>query len=302
MKKILLFPFIFTACHVVQAQNDTIWRRGGIASLSFNQVSLTNWAAGGDNSIGGNALLSLFANKKRGNWAWDNSLDLAFGAAKVGRQDWRKSDDKIDLNTKIGYDMGNHFYATYLLGFKTQFTEGFAYPNDTTKIRISNFMTPGYVLNAIGVDWKPNDDLAFFLSPFTVKTTMVTDETLIRESEISGIPLFGVDPGEKMRNEFGAYFLAKVKHEIMTNVLLASKLELFSSYTNNPQNIDVNWEVILAMKINKYLSALLTTQLLYDNDVFILKSETNQTGGAGTQFKETFGLGFSYKFEGYGVE
>jgi hypothetical protein len=113
--------------------------------------------------------LSIFANMKKGRWAWDNSLDLAFGAAKVGKQDWRKSDDKIDLNTKLGYDLGNHFYATYLFGFKTQFTEGFDYPNDTTKIRISNFMTPGYFINALGIDWKPNDNLSVFLSPITIE-------------------------------------------------------------------------------------------------------------------------------------
>jgi hypothetical protein len=86
----------------------------------------------------------------------------------------------------------------------------------------------------------------------------------------------------------------------MLNVLFSTKLELFSSYTNNPQNIDVNWEVILALKVNKYLNALLTTQLLYDNDVFLPKGE-GRNGGPGTQFKETFGLGFSYKFHGYSV-
>ena len=294
---ILLLAFAFGA----RAQNDTIWKRGGLASISFNQVSLSNWASGGDNSIGGNAMLSLFANMTRGKWEWDNKLDLAFGAAKVGHDDWRKSDDKIDLNTKVGHDMGHHFFLTYLFGFKTQFTEGFDYPNDTTKNRISNFMTPGYFLNSVGIDWKPNDDFTFFISPVTAKTTVVTDETLIQQSEAAGTSLFGVAPGKNVRNEVGAYFQGNMKKKLMENVLFTTKLELFSNYAHNPQNVDVNWEVLLAMKVNKYFSALLTTQLLYDNDVFIPKSETNKTGGPGTQFKETFGLGFSYKFAGYSV-
>jgi hypothetical protein len=313
MKKSLLFLFLITGALSSSAQTDsivaapgnpvpdTIWRRGGIAALSFNQVSLSNWAAGGDNSIGGNALLSLFANMKNGKWVWDNTLDLAFGAAKVGHQDWRKSDDKIDLNTKVGYDIGNHFYVTYMLGFKTQFTEGFNYLGDTGKIRISNFMTPGYILNSLGIDWKPNDNLSLFLSPVTAKTTILTDETLIHNAELAGISLYGVDPGEKVRNEFGAYFRGLFKQQVMENILFSTKLELFSNYANDPQNIDVNWEVILAMKVNKYITVLLTTQLLYDNDVFIIKDETNLSGGPGTQFKETFGLGFSYKFQGFGI-
>jgi hypothetical protein len=301
MNKILLFCFLLFFSFSLHAQTDTIWRKGGITALSFNQVSLSNWAAGGDNSIGGNALVSLYAKMKKGNWAWDNTLDLAFGAAKVGHQEWRKSDDKIDLNTKVGHDLGKNMYLTYLFNFKTQFTEGFNYPGDTAKIRISNFMTPGYFLNSVGIDWKPNDDMSFFLSPITLKTTVVTDQTLIDRAAAANISLYGVEAGKKVRNEMGAYFLALYKKKIMENVLLSTKLELFSSYTNNPENIDVNWEVILAMKVNKYLNVLLTTQLLYDNDVFIIKDENNKSGGPGTQFKETFGLGFSYKFDKFTV-
>jgi len=307
MKRALLLLLFLSAITILstQAQNDTlpkdtIWRTGGLTSLSFNQVSLSNWSAGGDNSIGGNALVSLFAYKKKGKWAWDSNLDLAFGAAKVGDDDWRKSDDKIDLKTKIGRDLGKNFYATYLFGFKTQFTEGFEYPDDEEKFRISNFMTPGYFINSLGIDWKPSDFLSIYISPLTMKTTVVTDETLIRQYEADGISFYGVDPGEKVRNETGAYFMLKYKTEIMENMLFDTKLELFSNYSNEPQNVDVNWEVILAMKVNKYINVLLQTQLIYDNDVFIPKGVDNE-GGPGTQFKETFGLGFAYKFEGYGV-
>lgn len=87
----------------------------------------------------------------------------------------------------------------------------------------------------------------------------------------------------------------------MENISLMTKLELFSNYAHDPENVDVNWEVIVGMKVNKLISAILTTQVLYDNDVFIPKSDINQPAGTGTQFKETFGIGLSYKFEGYGV-
>jgi hypothetical protein len=302
MKRIALFLALLSAGPLsANAQNDTIWRKGGLLSLAFNQVSLSNWSAGGDNSIGGSAMANVFAKMKKGKWSWDNNLELAFGAAKVGDLDWRNSDDKIDLNSKVGHEMGKNIYLTYLFGFKTQFTEGFDYPNDTTKVRISNFMTPAYILNALGFDWKPNESLSLFLSPLTAKTTLVQDQTLVDANAAADIPLFGVDPGKKSRNEFGAYFQGRFSKKLMENVLFATRLELFSNYAHDPQNVDVNWEVLLSLKVNKYISVLVNTQLLYDNDVFIPKSDANQPPGPGTQFKESLGIGFSYKLEGYTV-
>ncbi len=302
MKKIISIIFILNAAVTPGLpQSDTVWRSGGITSLNFTQVSLTNWAAGGDNSISGNALVSLFGNMKKGKWSWDNTLDMAFGGSKIADAEIRKTDDKIDLNSKAGYNFSNKYYLTYLLGFKTQFTEGFQY-TDAGRTRISHFLTPGYVLNALGIDWKPNDDVSVFLSPITIKTTIVNDQLLVDQAELAGIKLYGVDPGKKIRNEVGAYFAGKYSKKIMENVVFNTKLELFSNYSNDPQNLDVNWETIISFKVNEFVNAIVTTQLLYDNDVFVPKDEVNAPPGPGTQFKQTFGIGFAYKFNGYGVK
>ncbi|HKR06209.1 MAG TPA: DUF3078 domain-containing protein [Bacteroidia bacterium] len=297
MKKFLI-AFILLSAPVINlhAQNDTIWRTGGISALNFNQVSFHNWAAGGDNSISGNAVLSLYAKYKKGKWAWDNTFDFGIGGTKLAKQDTRKSDDKIDINSKVGYDLGKNFYLTYLLGFKSQFTEGFIYNADGTRVRISNFLAPAYILNALGIDWKPNKDLSVFISPATAKTTIVNDEVL------SAAGQYGVDPGEKATTEIGAYFIMQYQHSIMENVGFNTKLELFSSYGNNPQNVDVNWEVLISLKVNKYLTALIQTQLLYDHDIMVPKTDANALPGPGTQFKESFGLGFAYKFDGVKVK
>lgn len=302
MKKSFVLSALILISFRVFSQNDTIWRTGGLSALNFNQVSLTNWAAGGDNSIGGNALLNLYTNMKKNNWAWDNSLDLAIGGSKIGKQEFRKTDDKIDLNSKVGYDMGKNLYVTYLLGFRTQFTEGFKYDDNNNRTRISNFLTPGYMLNSLGTDWKPMTDLSIFISPITAKTTLVNDQLLIDLSELTNVALYGVDPGKKVRNEMGAYFVGKYKSTLMENVVFSTRLELFSCYNNNPQNLDINWENIISFKINKYINALIMTQLLYDNDVFVPKNDVNAPAGPGTQFKESFGIGFSYKFDGVKVK
>ena len=280
-------------------KRDTIWRRGGYGNVTFNQASFSDWAAGGQNSYGGNALLSLFAKMKSGKWAWDNTLDLAFGGSKIGNQHAQKTDDKIDFNSKVGWDMGRNFYLTYLLGFKTQFTEGFNY-TDTSRTRISNWLTPAYLLNSVGIDWKPSDKLSVYLSPVTSRTTFVEDQMLINEALLANQTLFGVPPGLKMKNEIGAYFKLKHRFKVMQNINLSSEVDLFSNYEQNPQNVVVNWEEVLAMKVNKYINVLIQTQLIYDDQILIHRA--NGTAGPGTQFKEALGIGFAYRFEGFGIK
>ena len=81
----------------------------------------------------------------------------------------------------------------------------------------------------------------------------------------------------------------------MKNVTLTSTLDLFSNYLDKPQNIDVSWRMMINMKVNEFLSANISTHLLYDDDVTYTDSEgINQ--GPRVQFKEILGIGFSVKF------
>jgi len=312
MKKIILALFAIAAIGSISAQTteaekhlktqskDTLdgWKTGGIASLNLTQVALTNWAAGGENSLSVNGLVSLYANLKKGNSTWDNSLDLAYGMLQQGSDDARKTDDRIDFTSKYGQKASKNWYYAGLVNFKSQMTTGYNY-TDSTKEEVSNFLAPGYLLGAIGMDYKPNEVFNLFISPITMKTTIVNDQTLADEGA------FGVDPaeydnggtltskGKTTRSEYGGYLRALLKKDIMKNINLQTKLELFSNYEYATQ-VDVNWEVLIAMKVNKYISATLSTQLLYDHDVDIL--DKNGSIGPRTQFKEVIGVGISYKF------
>lgn len=93
----------------------------------------------------------------------------------------------------------------------------------------------------------------------------------------------------------GAIVKSEFKTELMKNVNLATTLSLFSNYFNNPQNIDVNWDITVNMKINDYLSANLLTNLVYDHDILIPLDDEGNTGRR-VQLKQLFGVGLSYKF------
>ena len=277
------------------------WKKGGVIAINLAQTSLTNWAAGGQNSIAFNGLFSVVANLKRDKSVWDNSLNIGYGLLKQGKNtDFIKSGDKIDFLSKYGRKAFKNFYYAALLNFKTQMAPGYNYPNDSVKI--SKLFSPAYLLLALGLDYKPNANFSAFIAPLTAKFTFVTDDTL------SAHGAFGVTPGEKVRSEIGGYLRViytknDFKGEFMKNVAFTTKIDLFSNYADNPQNIDVSWETQIAMKVNKYISVNFNTHLLYDDNVQIpfdrngdKTIEAGESVRSKVQFKEILGVGFSYNF------
>ncbi|MCU0456881.1 MAG: DUF3078 domain-containing protein [Bacteroidales bacterium] len=281
------------------------WKKGGLFSVNLAQTSLTNWVAGGQNSVALNGIFSVFANLKKGKSVWDNSLDLGYGILSQGKGDnkeTRKTDDKIDFVSKYGRQAYKNLYYAALLNFKTQMTKGWNYDSDP-KTKISNILAPGYLLAALGLDYKPNPYFSAFIAPFTSKLTFVTDD------DLNSVGAFGVSLNKSSRSEIGGYIRTiysknDFKGEFMKNISFTTKLDLFSNYSENPQNIDVNWETLIGMKVNKYISVSFNTVLLYDDNILV-PLDRNDDGdmddigdlpGKRIQFKEIFGVGFSYKF------
>lgn len=307
MKKILFFSLTLLLSFSLFSQvtdaekelkkqaTDTVegWKTGGLFSLTFSQVSLTNWAAGGENSISVNGLVNLYANYLKNKTSWENTFDLGYGILNQGKENnWMKTDDKVELMSKYGRKASKNWYYSGLLSFKTQMTPGYNYPDDSTKI--SNLLAPGYVLGAIGMDYKPSKKFSAFLAPFTSKITIVNDK------DLSAAGAFGVDTGKTIRTEFGGYIRLFYKTDIQKNITLQTKLNLFSNYLHNPQNIDINWETLIMIKVAKYITMNLTTTLLYDDDIKVAVDRNNDGVPDGmavrTQFKEVLGVGFAYKF------
>jgi hypothetical protein len=324
MKKVILILPILLMWQVSNAQvtdaeaklrklnTDTIsgWRTGGILSINLAQTSLINWAGGGQNSIAVNGLFNKFANYKNGKNAWDNSLDVGYGLLKQGQNtNFMKTDDKIDLLSKYGRQFSNKWYFAGLFNFRTQMAPGYNYPNDSVKI--SNFLAPAYPITAIGFDFKPNKYISSFIAPLTSKITIVRDQTL------ADAGAFGVEgatydemgmvitPGRNVRSEFGGYLRMiysrnDYKSELLKNVSITTKLDLFSNYLNNPENIDVSWETLISMKVNKFIVVTINTHLVYDHDIDIAVDRTGDGNidsmGPRSQFKQILGVGFSYKW------
>ena len=276
----------------VNSEEEDGWKKGLKMSLNLSQVSLTNWAAGGQNSLALNGLLTSFAHYKKGKYTWETTLDFGYGIIKQGDKDFFKSDDKLEFNTKFGYRLSDKLSFGELINFKSQMAPGYPSPEDMTLI--SDLLAPAYFVGALGLNIKANDNFSAFISPIASKSTIVMNQAL------ADAGAFGVDPGKNFRAEFGGYIRMTYGRDLMENVNFQTKLDLFSNYLDNPQYVDVNWEVLIMMKINKYLSASINTQLIYDHDIEIGK-DTNNDGemndfGPRVQFKELIGVGLSYSF------
>lgn len=295
--KIIAFVALLIIAISVNAQEDTTknWKTGGVFSFNASQVSFTNWAAGGENSLSGSSFLNVFANYKKDRMTWDNTLDLGFGMMQQGFGEgslYYKTDDKIDFSSKYGQYAFEHWYYTALVGFKSQFAEGYKKITDT--VRISNTFAPAYLNLSIGMDYKPTDNFTLFISPVSGKITYVTDTML------SNAGAFGVTPGETVRYEFGGYVKAQFKANLADNISYTTKLDLFSNYLEKPQNIDVNWENLVTFKINSWFAANIHLTMMYDDDT---KVDVDRNGdgiydgkGARLQVKQLFGIGITYKF------
>jgi hypothetical protein len=278
-----------TEKHLKTVETDTIvgWKTGIVTGINLAQTALVNWSAGGESSVAFNGMLSTFANYKDTTSEWINTLDIGYGLIQQGANGkFIKTDDRFDLLSKYGVKAFSKFNYAILANFKTQFAPGYNYPNDSVKI--STLLAPAYLLAAVGLNYVPNSYFNAFLAPFTGKMTIVNDKTL------SAYGAYGVEPGKKLKGEFGGYARivytrSDFKSEFLKNVAFTSKLDLFSNYLKDPQNIVFNWENLLALKVNKYISATINTHLMYDANIRVNGAK------AKLQFKEILGIGFFLK-------
>jgi len=269
-----------------------IWELKGLADIKFNQGYLSNWAEGGENSMSALSVFKFSADYNYGRIkSFDSDIEYRLGYLKLGDKPLQKNDDRLEINAKYGRTAFNNWYYSALVNFKTQFLKGYEYPNDS--VAISQFMAPGYLVFSLGLDYKPSNKLTILVSPLTSKFTIMADTTNFDQTR------YGLSKDEKIRKEIGAYIKAISKIKFNHKISLENKLTFFTNYTNNPQNIDVDWEADLSVALTDYIKLSVNAHMIYDDDVDfpVLDDAGNQIGTTQKlQFKELFGVGFTYQF------
>ncbi|MDR0229308.1 MAG: DUF3078 domain-containing protein [Flavobacteriaceae bacterium] len=283
MKKVLVGLFALCAMYSAQAQETEVaateivspWTRSGNFTFLLNQSSFSNWQAGGDNNVSGNVKVNYDFNYKQGDWNWDNKVLVSYGLTKLQGQDQKKTDDRLEFNSLLGKQAeGNWFYSAFL-NFKTQMDTGH---NKEGHIN-SHFMSPAYLQIGPGMLWKKSDNLKVNIAPATSRFIFVHNHF----TEFGDA--FGVEKGKSMQYQLGMSVNGYYKFNIMDNVSVENILNLYSNYLKKPENVVVDYQLNVVMKINKYLTTNLTFQTIYDDLAF-----------QGFQIREMVGLGVNYNF------
>lgn len=265
-----------------------VWKTGITFNLNVGQGSQNNWAAGGDAfsfSIGSS--LGLLGMYKKDRYSWENTLDLNYGMVNTTSLGTRKNDDRIDLLSKLGYEMQPKLNLTGLFNFHSQFSKGYNYINKDTKELLSDFMSPGYFLVSVGLDYKPAEGLSIFLSPVTARWTVVNNDSL------SAKGAYGVDSFAHVKTSFGAFATISYIKDITKTIKYEGRTDLFSNYEHNPQNVDVMFKNRFTGKFSKILAVSIGLDLIYDDDVRLFGPENKSPG---LQLKSIIGVGLSLKF------
>ncbi|WP_411768343.1 DUF3078 domain-containing protein [Winogradskyella sp. A3E31] len=309
---------LLLACYIAEAQPDSLyilpekekkldtlkWKLKEEVGLYLNQVSFTNWNAGGSNSISAIVSGKASAKYKADNIFWNTALLTRYGINKQEGQGLRKTEDVLSIISNFGYDTNeksNWFYSARF-SFNTQYAHGFNYPDRDTPI--SKFMAPGYLFLGTGLEYGRHiEKFSIYASPFTLKTTFVLDDDLANAGAFGVDPaIYDMDgnilrPGKKIRRELGILLTNEYENTILENVKMNSLLRLYTDYINSFGNVDVEWEVTFDFKVNKYVNAILGSHIRYDNDIKSEVEKNEMTNeriiieGPKIQWKQLLGIG-----------
>jgi hypothetical protein len=336
MKKFILSIFVLSLSLLVSAQEATPspWSCSGVLGLNASATGFVNWAAGGNNNVTGVAFGKVRLLYSANNISWDTNLDMEYGLSYIDQEydPFQKSSDKLNFNTKLGWQFHKAWYLTAAAGFKSQFAYGRAYGGtDADDPIISKFLSPSYTDISVGIDGKPNSIFSIYLSPVAGQIT----------TAYVGDAVEAANPGlrQQMQDKYATWTYSKQVNadgtydkiyknykaelgltlkgsinytykdfKIITSVALFTpyawdKTEMFDAekkfigYRDNNRrfgNFDVDWDAALSYQFLKCLNVTLSTSLKYYNGVKIANAEGILAERV--QFKGTLGLGVGYSF------
>lgn len=294
MKKILTICLFFLATAVF-AQNEEavenaqevleevkLWDSDLSVGLNFNQASFSgNWRSGGVNSIAFGSILTGKANYRKDKFSWDNQLEMIYGIVKNDGQGVRKSNDRIFLDSKVGYQVSDHWSYFGAVNFITQFTDGYDYSQDE-RVLISGLFSPAFLTTSFGMEYKPNDEFALRISPISPRFTFVTNPAIA-----DNVPTnYGVPIGQKVRTEWLAFQLFMTYNkQINENFAINTRYQMFANYeTLAFKTIDHRLDVTMIAKMTRFIDVTFTSINVYDIDM-----------DPGIQFSQALALGIVYK-------
>ena len=278
------------------------WNYEFASSLSMSQTYLSNWTKGGESTLSGMVDITGKAtyNNTDAKTQWINMARLKFGAVLTNDKGFRKNNDQLELNSKFNRNAWGKIGLSASWYMKHQLAPGRKYiTKDSSKV-VSRFLNPGTMTIGLGAEYKPIEKTTINIAPLSYKTTFVFDTAHIDQTA------HGIPKDQWAKSEMGMQVVISNSMKPTKGLLITNQVRLFSNYLNKPQNVDVDWEILMEQQVNWFFTIRLNLHFIYDDDVrftvyddsdtAILLPDGSEKKEARLQFKEFIGLSLNFKF------
>jgi hypothetical protein len=265
----------------IREDKPSPWTRkaSGLAQFSQNHAS-ANWYQGANSNVAVLGNLAGKLNYNDGNYIqWDNDAEWRMGFNTVPKPALRSlntNDDILRATSKLGVKAGGKFFYSASVDFSTQLFNN--YKSISSKDLKSTFLTPVRFNVGLGVDYKIDKVLSLMVSPISYKYIYMNDVKNLSPN------LFGIEAGKNVLSEVGSAFKLLNTYIPMEKVQLDTRITFYTNYTK----VEIDWETVCTLTINRFLSTRISVNPRYDNTIIGEKQ--------GIQFKQLMSVGFSYKF------
>lgn len=245
------------------------WNLSLASSLALTQTGYSNWESGGTNfflvtgSVYGSAVFDTTA------WNWANDAKIVYGSSRQNGDRFKKTDDSIDLETVFIHKNSELINPYISANFTTQLSAGYKY-SEEGQTEISNFFDPAYLTNGVGIGYSPQ-------KIFRTRLGLATRIIFTQEHN-------NFADGETTKFESGLQWVTRLEKQLHKNILLKSKLQMFSSF-ETIQKSNINWDTLIQASLTKFIVVNMQGLLILDPKV----SEK-------AQIKEVLSVGVQYVF------
>ena len=306
------------------------WTNTILTNINFGQTWLSQWAAGGYNSVSLAANIDASANYAKGKLLGTNRLQLDYGVLySADKPIFQKNKDRIYFESKWGYETPiKHLAYSASFDFKTQFNNNYDYktPATTTdadgnviepsvqnwrdaRVLKSGFFSPAYLNLGIGLLWTPKPWFSLNVAPITGGMVIVNDpllrytygSDLVKGSSYTdrkaAYEAHAYDQFRNIRFELGAQIKADLAWVINDNFSYTTQVALFYNYLTPKVEPRITWDNKVFWKLTKFFAFTVSTNLIYDPVVLVRDTDKDGKPDAkGIQFKEFAEFGFTYTF------
>ena len=269
---------------VLRAIRDmkTPWRKEATLMLQVTQNYVTpNWYQGGSSSFAGLLIAKGQIGYYTERFTWENTGEWRAGASTVSADSLHKvntTDDLLRLYSKANLRIAPKIFTSVSAEIETRLLP--TYKSNSMELKSGPF-SPFRFNAALGLDFKPVQNLSISVSPLSYKVIHVMDTARVKGTD------YGLEIGQRTQHNVGSSVRIEYLWKPVREVALETKFYAYTNYRHVELDLEVNCDFI----INKWLSARLTLHPRYDTSV-IMEGDTH----AKIQFRELLSLGFAHKF------